>query len=226
MTGQSIAHYEVLDKLGEGGMGVVYRARDTKLNREVAVKVLPQAFAGDEQRMGAFEGDTRLPGEVRLKQLAKLLRCQSSPADDDGHCVRVDGIVARYGHDAPSIRHCDVFPLAHNPESGFAEGANGPKVRHSRNRHLVLQHHLAVLTGSSQFLGDGEVFPDGIPNIVQRFLLGFPLRGAAGKARNPNAVAFVGFEQRNVVTDFAHDQSLAGRTPRAHRASVTSGGCA
>ena len=45
----SIAHYQITTKLGEGGMGAVYRATDTKLNREVAIKILPPALANDAQ---------------------------------------------------------------------------------------------------------------------------------------------------------------------------------
>jgi Tol biopolymer transport system component/predicted Ser/Thr protein kinase len=55
MTPSSIAHYRITAKLGEGGMGAVYRATDTKLNREVAIKVLPPAFAEDSGRMQRFE---------------------------------------------------------------------------------------------------------------------------------------------------------------------------
>ncbi len=47
MVGQTLSHYRVLEKLGAGCMGEVYRARDTKLNRDVALKILSEQFAAD-----------------------------------------------------------------------------------------------------------------------------------------------------------------------------------
>ena len=52
--GDKLGHYEVLSLLGKGGMGEVYRARDTTLKRDVALKVLPEAFARDPGRMARF----------------------------------------------------------------------------------------------------------------------------------------------------------------------------
>jgi serine/threonine protein kinase len=55
MIGQTISHYQVLAKLGEGGMGVVWKARDTLLDRLVAIKVLPTDFCRDRSRLLRFE---------------------------------------------------------------------------------------------------------------------------------------------------------------------------
>ncbi len=53
--GTTLGPYQVAAKIGEGGMGEVYRARDTTLDRDVAIKVLPEAFTQDPDRLARFE---------------------------------------------------------------------------------------------------------------------------------------------------------------------------
>ena len=55
MLGQSLLHYQITAKLGQGGMGEVYRATDTKLDREVAIKVLLSSVASNKERLARFE---------------------------------------------------------------------------------------------------------------------------------------------------------------------------
>src|SRR2546430_13966874 len=59
-----IGQYSVISKIGEGGMGEVYRATDTKLGRDVAIKVLPAAFSADSERLRRFEQEAQAAGAL------------------------------------------------------------------------------------------------------------------------------------------------------------------
>jgi serine/threonine protein kinase len=59
LIGTTISHYKVLEKIGQGGMGEVYRAEDTNLDREVTIKVLPEQFTQDPQRLARFEREAK-----------------------------------------------------------------------------------------------------------------------------------------------------------------------
>src|SRR5215471_232166 len=69
---QSIAHYRVTSKLGEGGMGEVWRATDTKLDRDVAIKILPAAFAADAGRMARFEREAKILASLNHPHIAAI----------------------------------------------------------------------------------------------------------------------------------------------------------
>jgi len=72
MIGRSIAHYEVTGHLGKGGMGEVYRARDSKLGRDVALKVLPEGFANDSERMARFQREAKLLASLNHPHIATI----------------------------------------------------------------------------------------------------------------------------------------------------------
>src|SRR5262249_42789789 len=69
---QTIAHYKITAKLGEGGMGEVWRATDTKLNRDVAIKILPEAFAQDADRLARFTREAQVLASLNHPNIAAI----------------------------------------------------------------------------------------------------------------------------------------------------------
>ncbi len=72
MIGKTLSHYKVLEKIGQGGMGEVYRAEDTNLSREVAIKVLPEQFTQDPQRLARFEREAKLLASLNHPNIAAI----------------------------------------------------------------------------------------------------------------------------------------------------------
>ena len=70
--GTTLGPYSVTAKIGEGGMGEVYRARDTKLDRDVALKVLPQAFTQDPDRLARFEREAKVLASLNHPGIAAI----------------------------------------------------------------------------------------------------------------------------------------------------------
>src|SRR6202790_5430762 len=71
-VGEKIGHYEVISLLGVGGMGEAYRARDTKLKRDVALKLLPDAFARDPERMARFQREAEMLASLNHSNIAQI----------------------------------------------------------------------------------------------------------------------------------------------------------
>ena len=78
MIGETLGHYEVVAKLGEGGMSEVYRARDTKLRRDVALKVLPDAVATDPQRLARFQREAQVLASLNHPNIAHIYGVEDS----------------------------------------------------------------------------------------------------------------------------------------------------
>ncbi len=71
-AGQTLSFYEILGSLGVGATGEVYRAKDTRLDREVAIKVLPEHFADDEERLRRFEREAKSLASLNHPNVAQI----------------------------------------------------------------------------------------------------------------------------------------------------------
>ena len=80
MLGTTISHYKVTEKIGQGGMGEVYRATDTKLNRDVALKILPEQFASDPQRMGRFQREAEVLASLNHSNIGHIYGLEDAGA--------------------------------------------------------------------------------------------------------------------------------------------------
>jgi serine/threonine protein kinase len=69
---QTISHYKILEMIGVGGMGEVYRAKDQKLGRDVAIKVLPEEFARDVDRVARFQREAKLLASLNHPNIAAI----------------------------------------------------------------------------------------------------------------------------------------------------------
>ena len=78
-VGTRIGVYDVLSPLGAGGMGEVYRARDTKLHRDVAIKVLPESFATDRERLTRFQREAEALAALNHPNIAAIYGVEESP---------------------------------------------------------------------------------------------------------------------------------------------------
>ncbi len=70
--GTTLGPYEVLSAIGAGGMGEVYRARDTKLDRDVALKILPDAFVNDPERLARFQREAKVLASLNHPNITQI----------------------------------------------------------------------------------------------------------------------------------------------------------
>ena len=107
-TGTRLGVYEVTASLGAGGMGEVYRARDTRLNREVAIKILPALFAADPDRLARFEREARTLAALNHSNIAQIYGLEESGGTLALVMELVDGptledVIARGRESTPAV---------------------------------------------------------------------------------------------------------------------------
>jgi serine/threonine-protein kinase len=122
LIGETLGSYRVLDKLGEGGIGEGYRGHDSKLNRDVALKILPDAFASDPDRLARFTREAQTLAALNHPNIAAIYGLEEGPAEaghdaSGGHVralvmelVEGDDLSQRIAHGA--IPFDEVLPIA------------------------------------------------------------------------------------------------------------------
>src|SRR6202158_4868224 len=117
--GTRLGPYEILAPLGAGGMGEVYRAKDTKLGRDVAIKVLPESFAHDAERMARFEREAQVLASLNHPNIATIFGLEESNDIRALVMELVEGptLAERIGGRAMSL--AEVLPIAKQIAEGL-----------------------------------------------------------------------------------------------------------
>ena len=119
MTGRIIKHYEVESPLGKGGMGVVYRARDTRLGRPVALKVLPPEFVRDDERKARFLQEARAASAVNHPAIAQVYEVDEGPEGLFIAMEFVEGRTVRAILQANELDVLGALEIAHQVAGGL-----------------------------------------------------------------------------------------------------------
>jgi hypothetical protein len=119
MIGQTVGHFRIEEQLGQGGMGVVYRARDTRLGRDVALKVLPPEFSRDEERKNRFMQEAKAAAALSHPAIAQIYDVGEGP---DGLFIAMELVPGRTVKALVQARELDALgaiEIAHQVAGGL-----------------------------------------------------------------------------------------------------------
>src|ERR1700730_5700553 len=145
--GQEIGHYEILSTLGKGGMGEVYLARDTKLSRKVALKVLPGAFTQDRERLRRFDQEARATSALNHPNILTIFEIGEA---DGRHYIAtefIEGETLRQHIAVGSLKLGETLDIAEQITSALS-AAHGAGIvhRHIKPENIMLRRDGIVKT--------------------------------------------------------------------------------
>jgi signal transduction histidine kinase len=164
MVGKSLSHYKIEAELGRGGMGIVYRAKDTKLDRTVAIKVLPSAALASEDDRARFYREAKAAAALTHPHIAVIHGVDEAVPEDGPHGTEPSPFIAMEFIDEGN--GIDKETMAHIFEPFFTTKGTGKGVGLGLSvAHGIVDTH------------DGEIFvesPSGSPIKGTKFTIVFP----------------------------------------------------
>ena len=152
-AGTRLEHYEIIDKIGEGGMGAVYRAEDTRLRRKVAIKVLPPELAADAERLARLEREAQLLASLNHPNVAAVHGFGGADVEDSGGRRHVAFLVMELVEGQSLYNRVASGPLPWREATEIAAGiAAGLEAAHERG--IV---HRDLKPANVQLTSDGGV---------------------------------------------------------------------
>ncbi len=138
MTGATLSHYQILEKLGEGGMGVVYKARDLRLDRFVCIKILRPEQLKDESRKQRFIQEAKSASSLNHPNIITIHEIDRADGIDFMVMEFVAGKTLEQSIPGGGMPVVDVLRVRHPHRPGARRRGSG---RHHPSRHQAGQHH-------------------------------------------------------------------------------------